>query len=95
VLCVAGGDGTAGGFGFLRLRDLSRIAFRAKRGICCARQRQRARFLATLGMTSSKRSQIIFVSEIALVLEIALAPEIALVPGIALVLEIGWDDQVF
>jgi hypothetical protein len=52
-------------------------------------------------MTSSKRSKIIFVSEIALLLEIALAPGIALVlgiapaPGIALVLEIGWDDQAF
>jgi len=34
-------------------------------------------------MTSSKRSQIIFVSEIVLLLEIAL------------VLEIGWDDQAF
>ena len=91
----AGGDSTAGGFGFLRLRDLQELSFRAERGICCARQRQRARFLATLGMTSSKRSKIILVSEIALVLEIALAPEIALVPGIALVLEIGWDDQAF
>lgn len=85
----AGGDGTAGGFGFLRLRDLSRIVIpRGARSLLC-RQRQRARFLAMLGMTSSKRSQIIFVSEIALVLEIALAP------GIALVLEIGWDDQAF
>jgi len=34
-------------------------------------------------MTSSKRSQIIFVSEI------------ALVSGIVLILEIGWDDQAF
>ena len=53
------------------------------------------RFLAMLGMTSSKRPQIIFVSEIALLLEIALAPGIALAPEIALVLEIGWDDQAF
>jgi len=97
----ADGEGAAGGFGFLRLLDLSRIVIPRGARICCARQRQRARFLATLGMTSSKMSQIIFVSEIALLLEIALAPGIALVLGIALalgialVLEIGWDDQAF
>jgi hypothetical protein len=65
----AGGDSTAGGFGFLRLRDLQELSFRAERGICCARQRQRARFLVALGMTSSKRLRS-FVSEIVLVLEI-------------------------
>jgi len=89
------------GLGFFDSVTFQELSFRAERGICGARQRQRARFLATLGMTSSKMSQIIFVSEIALLLEIALAPGIALVlgiapaPGIALVLEIGWDDQAF
>src|SRR5437016_3067075 len=41
--------------------DGQELSFRAERGVCCAREPQRARFLATLGMTSSKRSQIIFV----------------------------------
>ena len=69
--------------GFVDSVTFQELSFRAERGVCCARERQRARFLATRGMTSSKRSQIIFVSEIALALEIAL------------VLEIGWDDQAF
>src|SRR5205807_7139368 len=53
--------------GFVDSVTFQELSFRAERGVCCARERQRARFLATRGMTSSKRSQIIFVSEIALV----------------------------